>query len=108
MRVTDQTKTIDITLRNESLSNDNARLIVINETSGADVYDKPVNIDKFSYYYQINDNQGFNFTDKENYIVEVYINQELEFRATAYCINEVPKVYNQQKRINTNNEYITI
>ena len=108
MIVTDSTTELNITLRSNSLIVDDAVISIKNETSGAETYTGTLTVSESSFYYTITDLAGFNFTNNENYILEVSFNNIVEYRATLYCINNLPKVYNTQKRINTNNEYITI
>lgn len=86
-----------------------ANVRVINETSKDVVYEKPNrNITSTSFYFSINDSAGFNFTDKENYILEIEVDNAIKYRATLYCIDTLPKVYNENKQIKTTQEYITI
>lgn len=86
-----------------------ANVKVINETTKSVVYEKPNRtITATSFYFSISDNAGFNFTDKENYILEIEVDNAIKYRATLYCINDLPKVYNENKQIKTTQEYITI
>lgn len=84
--------------------NANVTVKLFNETSKAETYQNTLTINVESFYSFIEDVNGFNLTDGNNYILEINDN----YRATVYCVDVLPKVYNKEKRINTNNEYITI
>lgn len=86
-----------------------ANVKVINESSKEVVYDNeslPITAD--SFYFSITDASGFNFTDKEHYILEIQVENTIVYRATLYCIDELPKIYNDNKQIKTTQEYISI
>lgn len=108
MIVTDSTTVLKFPLRNDTFIGDDATIKIINESTKAEVYNDTLAVAANSYYYEVEDLSGFNLTDNQNYILEVYLGGNLEYRSTLYCVNSLPKVYNTEKRINTPNDYITI
>ncbi len=87
----------------------NARVIIINETTEQDIYDQVVNLDKESYYYKLTDSNGFGFVNGESYILEVFEEGILVYRANLYS-NSAPVRQRKQSRNlgESNNEYLTI
>jgi uncharacterized protein YjiK len=105
MIVSENTQTLEFKIGYKA---DSVDVSIVNETTKEEVYNKPRNVSKLSYYNTITDNSGFNFTDQNNYILELRDNGTLVYRATIYCFNELPNQYHKGNRINTDNEYITI
>lgn len=86
-----------------------ANVKIINETSKDIIYNESgLTITRDSFYFSVTDTNGFNFNDKEHYILEIEIDNSIKYRATLFCINTLPKVYNGNKQIKTTQEYITI
>lgn len=87
----------------------NVRVIIINETTEQDIYDEVVNLDKESYYYKLTDSSGFGFVDGESYILEVYEEGILVYRANLYSNSAPVRQRNQNQNMGgSNNEYLTI
>ncbi len=105
MIVSENTKTLDFKIGYEVST---VQISIVNETTKEVVYNKSKSVNDVSYYNTITDNQGFNFSDQNNYIIELTDNGNVVYRATVYCFNELPNKYHKGNRINTENEYITL
>jgi hypothetical protein len=105
MKVTESTTVLSIFTQNVSGLYD---IKVTNETSKALTYDKTKALTQELYYFQIEDTEGFNFTNENTYIIEVFKQNtsDLVYRNTAYCTDS--DSYNKGNRINSDNEYITL
>ena len=105
MKVTENTTVLSIFTQDVSGLYD---IKVTNETSKALTFDKTKSLTQEKYYFQIEDTEGFNFTNENTYIIEVFKQNttDLVYRNTAYCTDS--DSYNTEKRINSDNEYITL
>jgi len=105
MKVTESTTVLSIFTQNVSGLYD---IKVTNETSKAQTYSKTKALIVEKYYFQITDVDGFNFTNENTYIIEVFVQNtaDLVYRNTAYCTDS--SSYNTEKRINSDNQYITL
>lgn len=88
---------------------ENARVILTNETTKKDIYDKEVNLDRQSYYYKLTEVEGFEFVDGESYIMEVFEDGFLVYRANLYSNSEpIRERFKTTTPPTASNEYITI
>lgn len=91
----------------EELSN--ARVILTNETTNNDIYDKEVSLFRQSYYYKLIETEGFGFVDSESYIMEVYEEGYLVYRANLYSNSEpIRERFKTTTPPTASSEYITI
>ena len=72
-----------------------ARVFVYNEISGVTLIDESLPVTKMAYYYEINSN--FGFVEGEQYIFEIFKNNDLIYRANLSCTTKTVR-----------NEYQTI
>jgi hypothetical protein len=105
MKVTESTTILNLFTQNVSGLYD---IKVTNETSKAQTYSQTKALTAEKYYFQITDVAGFNFTNENTYIIEVFVQNTatLIYRNTAYCTDS--DSYNTEKRINSDNQYITL
>lgn len=77
---------------------------IINEETKKVVYEETKSIQEESFYNILVDNQGFNFTDDNTYILEI----GETYRATIFCFEQTPKRYTKGKSVNSDEEFIVI
>ncbi len=84
---------------------DTVDVTITNQESKAVTFNKTLSVTKESFYNVITD-ANFNFKKNQTYIIDVFKESTLIYRGTIY--SNVDDIYLQAKKINSQNEYITV